>query len=252
MADKMVVSTVGNENLYESARQVQAAGCGMGTCGPNALAAFVSERFQRGYIKLTNAAGALSIAAGSSIQLFMYGVGEDAAGAGYGASTKFTYSDTNLDAGNGLAGVNIVAAGVEFGVPVYIANSSGTLSISNGSEIDGYQTDVLGVLADQLSVTLVTCPQGTKTIHNLGSPLRAPSMRGRKDTSFPTGGGNPGVPMLFAQKVWVPEPKGNTRNFAVDITVQRALSWAARTAVTTGDLYVPIVVTLEVENLGDN
>lgn len=240
------------QGLYESDRQLPAgAVCAIDGCKSGSRAAFVSERFQRGLIALTNTAGVLSLAQGNMITLFQYGREEDASGAGFPASSKFRDADTNVSKDNGLHDVVVYSAGIEFGEPHYITGSGDTFVVADGDEIAGYRDAILRNLSENLSVLAIHCPDENNITHTLGNPGRNPSMRGFKDQTFPTGNGAvPGVPLLLQRAIDIPAAEGNKRPFSVTVTAARAMSWAARSTVVTANVYVPITVTFEVKPRG--
>lgn len=240
----------GKTGLYESARQLCTGdACSLDGCESGTRGGYLSERFQRGWIALTNASGVLTLASGASITLFQRGVGGDASGAGYPASALFRDSETNVSDDNGLQDVSIYAAGVELGDPHYITGSGDSVIIQDPVELEGYREGLLRKLGENLSILAIKCPNETATVHSLGCPVRNPSMRGWKDQSFPNAGGMLGLPSLLSRVIDIPPAKGTKRPFSVTVTAARGMSFDARTTVTTETVYVPITVSFEVRPL---
>jgi hypothetical protein len=221
------------------------------------------SRWQRVFVKLTNASGVLSAAAGQTVEAFKYGMGEDATGAGYPISGSspilFSADDTNVHKNNGLHGVTLLACGVALGDPCTLtASASGgftVLTVGEDAAQDGYRATILRRVSEYFRVDLVRCAdesadEGQSRTFGLGSILRNADHRGSyRDLETPNVGGFPGMPLALARRFDIPVAKSNERPFKVQLVNKRALSIPARSSAVSADIYVPVMISFVTEPL---
>lgn len=239
-----------------------------GKCAPQGRAYYDSERWAWGFFKLTNgsggSAGVLTLAAGSKVRLFQFGMGEDASGAGFPAAASSTVlntvHDTNVHKNNGLNGVSIRSCGLVIGEPCTLsaAASSGTTVLTIGGDIalDGYRDEIFRRISEHGRVDFVRfadeeADEKQSVSYGLGSILRNPDHRGTyRDANTPNVGGLPGMPLPLARTFDIPVATGNQRPFALDVIFKRSVVIPARSTAVSGDIYVPVGAFLEVDTFG--
>lgn len=256
-----------DKSLYIFANQKPDAGILCGSGGKRmkgARAQYDSARYQRGYLVFTVASGVLTLAAANEVELFRYGVGETAAGAGFpahsGADVLFSVDDTNVSRDNGLNGVTIVAAGVRIGEPHYITTSAAAghtvLRIDSGVELAPYRDSIIRHIAEYVRMDFVRDAdeedEQQSVSFGLGALLRNPAHRGSfADADFPHASATPGLPVGMGMRFEIPRADGeNDRPFAAKLINTNSLRIATQTTAATATVYVPVTVDLEVERLG--
>lgn len=241
-------SKIGTGDLYSSPAQAAPGSvCNMeGEGGSGTRARKSSERFQRGYVVLTNAVGVLSAATTQVVTLFQRGYDGDAEGAGYPSGAKFRDSETNVPDDNGLHDVVITAAAVEFEDPCYVTGSGDTFTVADSVELADYRDAIIRKVGGNLIVKAVVGPKENQISYSLGNPFRNPSMRGMNDLNAVGAHATPSVPLILREPIPVPRAKGSNRPFSITCNLGRALSIGARSTVATANVYVPFVVSLEV------
>lgn len=228
-------------------------------CSKVTRANYDEERWQTGFLKGTVAAGVITFAAGQSVELFRFGMGEDASGAGFikssSADVLFGVADTNVHKNNGLHGFSVRSVGVALGDLCTLTASTGSdgktvLAIGEDINADGYREKVLRRLSEHCRVDLARCAdeaseEGQARTFGLGSILRNSSHRASyRDLNTPNVSGMPGVPMPLARAFDIKPATGTERPFKVVLKIARALTIATRSDAVTADQYVPVTVFL--------
>lgn len=255
-----------DKSLYTFPNQKPDAGiiCGVGgKRAKGARAQYDSARYQRGYLVFTVASGVLTLAAANEVELFRYGVGETAAGAGFpahsGADVLFSVDDTNVSRDNGLNGVAIVSAGVRLGEPHYITTSAAgghtVLRIDSGVELAAYRDSIVRSVSEYVRMDFVRDAdeedEQQSVSFGLGAIIRNAAHRGSfADSDFPHTGATPGLPVGMGMRFEVPAADGaEDRPFAVKLVNTNPIRIAAQTSNASATVYVPVMVDLEVERL---